>query len=68
MMSWTGHVACGGSRNRYSILIGKPEGRRPLGRQRHIWEDNIKMDHRNTARMTWIGFLWLGIGTDGLLL
>jgi hypothetical protein len=33
-------------RNTYSILVGKPEGRRPLGRSRHRWEDNIKMDLR----------------------
>jgi hypothetical protein len=31
-------------RNAYSILVEKPEGRRPLGRPRHRWEDNIKMD------------------------
>jgi hypothetical protein len=30
----------------YSILVGRPEGRRPLGRPRHRWEDNIKMDLR----------------------
>jgi hypothetical protein len=31
-------------RGAYSILVGRPEGRRPLGRPRHRWEDNIKMD------------------------
>jgi hypothetical protein len=31
-------------RGAYNILVGKPEGRRPLGRPRHRWEDNIKMD------------------------
>jgi hypothetical protein len=30
----------------YSVLVGRPEGKRPLGRPRHRWEDNIKMDHR----------------------
>jgi hypothetical protein len=34
----------GEMRNVYSILIGKPEGKRPLGRPRHKWEDNIRMD------------------------
>jgi hypothetical protein len=33
-------------RNAYTILVGKPEGKRPLGRPRHRWEDNIKMDLR----------------------
>jgi hypothetical protein len=33
-------------RNVYNILIGNPEGRRPLGRCRHRWEDNIRMDRR----------------------
>ena len=32
------------SRNAYRVLVGKPEGKRPLGRPRHRWEDNIKMD------------------------
>jgi hypothetical protein len=39
---WTGHVACMGERR--GALVGKPEGRRPLGRPRRRWEDNIKMD------------------------
>jgi hypothetical protein len=44
-MRWAGHVArMGESRNAYRILVGKPEGRRPLGRPRCRWVDNIKMD------------------------
>jgi hypothetical protein len=44
-MRWAGHVACmGANRNAYMILVGKPEGKRPLGRPIHRWEDNIKMD------------------------
>jgi hypothetical protein len=40
-----GHVACKGEgRGAYKILVGRPEGRRPLGRPRRRWEDNIKMD------------------------
>jgi hypothetical protein len=43
---WAGHVACiGGVRNTYNILVGKPEGKRPLGRSRRRWED-IRMEHR----------------------
>jgi hypothetical protein len=45
-MRWTGHVACmGDMTNAYNILIGKPEGERPLGRPRCRWED-ISMDLR----------------------
>jgi hypothetical protein len=36
-------------RGAYNILVGKPEERRPLGRPRRRWEDNIKMDHRETG-------------------
>ena len=44
-MRWVGHVAHIGVRKAiYRVLVGKPEGRRPLGRLRHRWEDNIKMD------------------------
>jgi len=45
-MRWAGHVACVGVKRRgaYRVLVGKPEGKRPLGRPRHMWEDNIKMD------------------------
>ena len=44
-MRWAGHVAhMGQGRVVYRVLVGKPEGKRPLGRPRHRWEDNIKMD------------------------
>jgi hypothetical protein len=44
-MRWAGHVArMGEGRGVYRVLVGKPEGKRPLGRPRHRWEDNIKMD------------------------
>jgi hypothetical protein len=44
-MSWAGHVARMGKKGgAYRILVGRPEGRRPLGRPRHRWEDNITMD------------------------
>jgi hypothetical protein len=43
-MRWAGHVArMGEKRNAYRILVGKPDGKRPLGRPRHRWLDNIKM-------------------------
>jgi hypothetical protein len=44
-MRWAGHVVCMGEvRGAYNILVGRPEGRRPLGRPRCRWEDNIKID------------------------
>jgi hypothetical protein len=44
-MRWAGHVArMGEKRNAYRLLVGKPEGKRPLGRLRRRWVDNIRMD------------------------
>jgi hypothetical protein len=44
-MRWAGHVACiGEERGMHRVLVGKPEGKRPLGWPRRRWEDNIKMD------------------------
>jgi hypothetical protein len=46
-MRWVGHVACmGEGRVVYSVLVGRPEGKRPLGGPRCRWEDNIKIDLR----------------------
>jgi hypothetical protein len=46
-MRWEGHVALMGEvRGAYNILVGRPEGSRPLGRPRRRWEDNIEMDLR----------------------
>ena len=56
-MGWAGHVArMGEGRGVYRILVGKPEGKRPLGRPRHRWEDNIKMNLQEVgcAGMDWI--------------
>jgi hypothetical protein len=48
-MSWAGYVACTRKgRGVYRILVRRPKGKRPLGRPRHRWEDNIKMDLRET--------------------
>ena len=52
-----GHVArMGEKRSVYWVLVGKPEGKRPLGRPRHRWEDNIKMYLQEVGRgvMDWI--------------
>jgi hypothetical protein len=68
-MRWAGHVARKGEgRNVYKVLVGKPEGRRPLGRPRRRWEDGIKMDLREIGWGVWSRFTWLRIGTVGGLL
>ena len=54
---WAGHVACMGQRRGvYWVLAGNPEGERPLGKLRHRWVDNIKMDLQEVGcgRMDWI--------------
>jgi hypothetical protein len=50
------------------ILVRRPKGKRPLGRPRRRWEDNIKMDLRKIGFGMWIGFIGLRIGTSGGLL
>jgi hypothetical protein len=50
------------NRNGYRLLVGKPEGRRPLGRPRRRWVDNIRMD------LVEVGWVWLRIGAGGELL
>jgi hypothetical protein len=56
-MRWAGHVArMGEGRNVYRVLVGKPEGKRPLGRPRRRWENGIKMDLGETG--------WGGCGMD----
>jgi hypothetical protein len=60
-MRWVGHVAClGEGRSMYRVLAGKPEGRRPLGRPRHRWENGIKMDLREIG---W-GWGWIHLAQD----
>ena len=49
----------------YRVFVGKPEGKRPLGRPRRIWEDNIKMDLQEVECGVWTGSSWLRIGTGG---
>jgi hypothetical protein len=64
-----GHVArMGEERKVYKVLMGKPEGKRPLGRPRLRWEDGIRMDFREIGLGVWIGFGWLRTGTGGGLL
>jgi hypothetical protein len=61
-MRWAGHVArMGEGRGAYRILVGRPEGRRPLGRARRRWEDNIKMDLQEVG---WGGMDWIDMAQD----
>jgi hypothetical protein len=61
-MRWAGHVArMGEVRSAYNILVGWPEGRRPLGRPRRRWEDNIKIDLRGN-RVWGCGLVSFGSG------
>ena len=58
IMRWTGHVArMGEERGLYSVLVGKPEGRRPLGRPKRRWVNNIRIDLQEVGyeHVDWIG-------------
>jgi hypothetical protein len=59
---WTGHVArIREKRNAYRILVGKPEGKRQLGRPRRMWLNNIKMD---LTVIGWFGMDWTDLAQD----
>jgi hypothetical protein len=58
----------GEMKNVYSMLIGKPEGKKQLGRSRRRWEDNIIMDLREIESDLWTGYIWLTTGTSGVLM
>jgi hypothetical protein len=61
-MRWAGHVArMGKKRGVYRVLVGKPEGKRPLRR----WENNNKMYLQEVGCRVWTGSSWLRIGTNG---
>jgi hypothetical protein len=51
----------GAKRNAYRILVGKPDGKRPLGKPRRRWEDNIRMDLREIG---WGGMDWINLAQD----
>jgi len=61
-MRWAGHVArTGEEREVYRVLVGKPEGRRPMWRPRRRWVDNIRMDFQEVG----CGFMdWIGLAQD----
>jgi hypothetical protein len=61
-MRWAGHITCMGEiRNVYKILVGKPEWKRPRGRPRRRWEDNIKIYPREIG---FGGVDWIHVAQD----
>jgi hypothetical protein len=61
-MRWAGLVAhMGEKRGAYTILVGRPEGSRPLGRPRRRWKDNIKLDLQEVG---WVGMDWIELAQD----
>jgi hypothetical protein len=61
---WAGHVArMGEGRGVYAVLVGRPEGKRPLGRPRRRWEDNIKLDLREIGID---GTNWIQLAQDSI--
>jgi hypothetical protein len=61
-MRWAGHVArMGEKRNAYRLLVRKPEGKRPLGRPRRRWVDNIRID---LGEVGWGDVDWIGLAQD----
>jgi hypothetical protein len=65
-MRWVGHVArMGEDRGVHRVLVGKPEGKRPLGKPRCRWVNNIKKDLQEVGGVVGTGWSWLRIGTGG---
>jgi hypothetical protein len=61
-MRWARHLSrTGAMRNAYQILVEKSEGKRTLGRRRHTWEDNIKIDLKEIG---WVGVDWIYLAQD----
>ena len=68
-MRWAGYVARMGDKiGAHRVLMGKPEGERPLGRPRRRWEEDIKMDLQEFGCGTWTRLILLSIGTGSGLL
>ena len=62
IMAWAGHLACRDeNRGVYRAVVRKPGGKRPLGRPRRRWQDNIKMDIQDVG---WRGMDWIELAQD----
>ena len=65
-MRWAGHVArMGEERGAFRVLVGKPEGKRTLGKPRRRWVNNIRMDLQGWDVGMWSGLGWPRTGTGG---
>jgi hypothetical protein len=65
-MGLAGYIArMGEKRGAYRVLVGKPEGKVPIGRPRRSCKDNVKMDLQEVGLGVWTGSSWLRIGTGG---
>jgi hypothetical protein len=63
---WAEYVARVGERRAaYGFLVGNTYGKGPLGRPRHKWENNIKINIQEVGLGKWTGLIWLRIGTGG---
>jgi len=63
-LRWAGHVTrLGDNSGAYRVLVGKPEGKRPVGRPRPRWDDNSNMDLHDVGCGVWNGSRWIKIGT-----
>ena len=64
-----GHVEnMGERRGVYRVLVGRSDGKRPLGRPSRIWEDNTEINIHKVGSGTWNGLIWLRTGIGGVLL
>jgi hypothetical protein len=62
---WVEHVARMTRRGAYRVLVGKTEGKRPLGRTMHRWDINIKVDLQEVGCGAYTGLIWFRVGTGG---
>jgi hypothetical protein len=61
-MGWAGHAThMGDRRGAYRVLVGRPEGNTPLGRPRRRWDNDIRMDLKETG---WLGVAWIELAQD----
>jgi hypothetical protein len=64
-MRWARHVAfMEEMRNAYKFFVGRPEGKRPLGRPRQRWEDVLQLVLGKQGGQVWTRYIWLRIGTS----
>jgi hypothetical protein len=68
-MRWVEHVGRVVDRRcAYRVFVGKPKRKRPLGKPKHRWEDNIRIDFQEVGWGAWTGLIWLRVGAGGRLM